>query len=253
MGGAAGAILGLLALYNRTAEQAILDKAVACGQHLLRHRISINGFPKAWKSFDDLLLTGFSHGAAGIAYALLKLYSVTQDSYYLEAACDGIAYERSVFSTTAANWPDFRSFKQNGQPEFMVGWCHGATGIALGRLGGLSILETDEIHQDIEVALQTTQKYGLQGVDHLCCGHLGRCEVLLLGAQKLSRPELLTMAQQRAAWVLARAERAGGYQLFANLPNHVFNPGFFQGAAGIGYELLRLVYPEALPSVLLWE
>ena len=254
MGGAAGAILGLLALYHKTGEQTVLDKAVACGQHLLEHRISINGSPKAWKSFHDQPLTGFSHGAAGIAYALLRLYSVTQNSDYLEAACDGIAYERSVFSTSAANWPDFRSFaQQNGQPGFMVSWCHGATGIGLGRLGGLSILETDEIHQDIEVALQTTQKYGLQGVDHLCCGNLGRCELLLLGGQKLSRPELLTMAQQRAAWVLARAKQAGGYQLFANLPNHVFNPGFFQGTAGIGYELLRLAHPEALPSVLLWE
>ncbi len=255
MGGAAGAILGLLALYHKTGEKTVLDKAVACGQHLLEHRISINGSPKAWKSFEDKPLTGFSHGAAGIAYALLRLYSVTQDSNYLEAACDGIAYERSVFSTRAANWPDFRSFtQQNGQPGFStVSWCHGAAGIGLGRLGGLSILETDEIHQDIEVALQTTQKYGLQGVDHLCCGNLGRCEVLLLGAEKLSRPELLAMAQQRAAWVLARAKQAGGYQLFANLPNHVFNPGFFGGTAGIGYELLRLAHPESLPSVLLWE
>ncbi|MBW4508058.1 MAG: type 2 lantipeptide synthetase LanM family protein [Scytonematopsis contorta HA4267-MV1] len=255
MGGAAGAILGLLALYHKTGEKTVLDKAVACGQHLLEHRISINGSPKTWKSFENKPLTGFSHGAAGIAYALLRLYSVTQDSNYLEAASDGIAYESSVFSTKAANWPDFRSFtQQNGQPGFnTVSWCHGATGIGLGRLGGLSILETSEIHQDIEVALQTTHSYSLQGVDHLCCGNLGRCEVLLLGAQKLSRPELLTMAQQKAAWVLARAKLAGGYQLFANLPNHVFNPGFFQGTAGIGYELLRLAYPEALPSVLLWE
>jgi type 2 lantibiotic biosynthesis protein LanM len=255
MGGAAGAILGLLALYHKTGEQAVLESSVACGQHLLEHRISINGSPKAWKSFEDKPLTGFSHGAAGIAYALLRLYSVTQDSNYLEAAREGIAYERSVFSTRASNWPDFRSFTQkNGQPGFnTVSWCHGATGIGLGRLGGLSILETSEIHQDIEVALQTTQKYGLQGIDHLCCGHLGRCELLLLGAEKLPRPELQTMAQQRASGVVARAKEAGGYQLFANLPNHVFNPSFFQGTAGIGYELLRLAYPEALPSVLLWE
>ncbi|MEA5542552.1 type 2 lanthipeptide synthetase LanM family protein [Limnoraphis robusta Tam1] len=255
IGGAAGTILGLLSLYEATAETTVLEKAIACGQHLLDQQISEDGAPKAWNTVAKRPLTGFSHGAAGIAYALLRLYSVTQDSNYLEAACDGIAYERSVFSTSAANWPDFRSFTQkNGQPGFnTVSWCHGATGIGLGRLGGLSILETSEIHQDIEVALQTTQKYGLQGVDNLCCGNLGRCEVLLLGAQKLSRPELLTMAQQRAAWVLARAKQAGGYQLFANLPNHVFNPGFFQGSAGIGYELLRLAHPEALPSVLLWE
>jgi lantibiotic modifying enzyme len=31
------------------------------------------------------------------------------------------------------------------------------------------------------------------------------------------------------------------------------SPGFFQGAAGIGYELLRLVHPDQFPSALLWE
>ena len=55
--------------------------------------------------------------------------------------------------------------------RFLVTWCHGAPGIALARLGSLSIYQTDEILQDVEVALQTTQKYGLQGVDHLCCGN----------------------------------------------------------------------------------
>ena len=101
--------------------------------------------------------------------------------------------------------------------------------------------------------LQTTRKFDLQGTDPLYNGNLGCCELLLLEAEQLSRPELLKMSQQRAAWVVARAKQAGGYQLFANLPNHVFNPSFFQGTAGIGYELLRLAHPEALPSVLLWE
>ncbi|MBW4598388.1 MAG: type 2 lantipeptide synthetase LanM family protein [Calothrix sp. FI2-JRJ7] len=254
MNGTAGLILGLLALYNQTLEKEVLDKAIACAQHLLEHQISVDGLPRAWKTKEGKPLTGFSHGTAGIAYALLQLYSFTHDSIYKEAASEGIAYERSCFSSAAANWPDFRSFaQQNGQPGFSVSWCHGAPGIGLARLGALSILDTEEIRQDVEVALQTTQKYGLQGVDHLCCGNLGRCELLLVGAQKLSRPALLTMAQQKAAWVVARAERTRAYQLFANLPNYVFSPCFFQGTAGIGYELLRLAYPEVLPSILLWE
>lgn len=252
--GAAGTILGLLALYNETAEQPVLNKAITCAQHLLEHRLSVNGSPRAWKTSEEKPLTGFSHGAAGIAHALVQLYAKTHNSDYLEAAYEGIAYERYTFSSSAANWPDFRSLAQrNGQTGFMVSWCHGAPGIALGRLGCLSTLETEEIHQEVEVALQTTQKYGMQGVDQLCCGNLGRCEVLLAAAQKLFRPELLKIAQQRAAWVVVRAKQTGTYQLFANLPPHVFNPGFFQGTAGIGYELLRLAYPEALPSVLLWE
>ncbi|MEG3860873.1 type 2 lanthipeptide synthetase LanM family protein, partial [Microcoleus sp. herbarium12] len=255
MAGAAGAILGLLTLYRETTEQVVLDKAIACGQHLLEHRLSVEGSPRAWKTIEDKPLTGFSQGASGIAYALLRLYAVTENSAYLEAALEGIAYERSVFSSSAANWPDFRSSfaQQNGQPGFMVSWCHGAPGIGLARLGGLSILETEEIYQDVEVALQTTQKYGLQGLDSLCCGNFGRTELLLVAAQKLARPELREMALQRATCVVARAEQTGAYQLFPNLPNYVFSPSFFQGKAGIGYELLRLAYPEVLPSVLLLD
>jgi lantibiotic modifying enzyme len=216
---------------------------------LLTHRDSDLEYPKGWKTIAQKPLTGFSHGAAGIAYALLRLYAVTKDQAYLQAAEEGIAYERSVFSTAAANWPDLREH----QPRFMVTWCHGAPGIALARLGSLSIYQTDEIYQDIEVALQTTQKYGLQGIDHLCCGNFGRIEVLLVAAQKLARPQLLETAQKKAAWVVAQADKISAYQLFNNLPNSLYNPGHFQGTAGIGYQLLRLAYPKLLPVVLLWE
>ena len=248
IGGTAGAILGLLTLYQETGEVGVLDKAIYCGKHLLSHRLGDREQLRAWKTIAQKPLTGFSHGAAGIACALLRLYAVTQDRAYLQAAQEGIAYERSVFSTAAANWPDLRDRK----PGFLVTWCHGAPGIALARLGGLSIYQTDEILQDVEVALQTTQKYGLQGVDHLCCGNFGRIEVLLLAAQKLSSPQLLETAQKQAACVVAQADKMGAYQLFGNLPN-LFSPGFFQGTAGIGYELLRLAYPEVLPAVLLWD
>lgn len=252
MAGAAGAILGLLALHDETGEPAVLEKAIACGQHLLAHRISVDGSPRAWKNFEEKPLTGFSHGAAGIAYALLRLYSVTHLCAYKEASVEGIAYERSVFKTSAANWPDFRSFAQQGdEPGFMVSWCHGAPGIGLGRLGSLEFLNTEEIRQDIEAALQTTYKYSLHGVDHLCCGNFGRIEVLLVAAKTLGREELFKTAHLQASMAVARAEQEGAYQLFGNLPTSVFSPSFFQGTAGIGYGLLRLAYSKILPSVLL--
>ncbi|MFB2934491.1 type 2 lanthipeptide synthetase LanM family protein [Aerosakkonemataceae cyanobacterium BLCC-F154] len=266
MGGTAGAILGLLALYAATKEASVLATAINCGQHLLAHQTEPKkpfNYPnfltqnpqsgKAWNILGQKHYTGFSHGAAGIAYALLKLYAVTQIEAFLIAAKDAITYEQSVFSPTAANWPDFRAFtQQNGQPSFMVSWCHGATGIGLARLGGLSIFKTDEIEQDIEIALQTTQKYSLQDVDCVCCGNFGRIELLQVAAEKLSRPELKQIAEQRTTWAVNWAEKSGGYKL-PNLPNSVFSPSFFQGTSGIGYQLLRLAYPDVLPSVLLWD
>jgi len=135
----------------------------------------------------------------------------------------------------------------------MVSWCHGAPGIGLARLGSLSIFDTPEIREEIAVALNTTLQFGLQNIDHLCCGNCGRIEVLLVAAQKLLRPDLVETVKKQANWVVARAKQVGGFHLFPQLPKDVYNPGFFQGTAGIGYEFLRLAYPDLLSSVLLWE
>ena len=247
--GAAGAILGLLSLYQATANPAILEQATACGYHLLINRLKSDSGFRAWATLQGKLATGFSHGAAGIAYALVRLYKTTQDSVFLEAAAEAIAYERSVFSASAGNWQDVREDK----PSFITSWCHGAPGIGLARLGGLSSLDTAEIREEIAIALNTTQQFGLQNIDHLCCGNFGRMEVLLVGASKLSRKELWNTIQKQAAWLVARAKQVGAFHLSPELPGDVYNPGFFQGTTGIGYELLRLAYPESLPSVLLWE
>ena len=248
--GAAGTILGLLALYEVSADEDVLDKAITCGRHLLQARAeSVAGW-RAWPTIEQRLLTGFSHGAAGIAYALLRLYAVTGDGDLLAAAQEGIAYEDSVFVPEAGNWPDLR---EEEKPTFMTSWCHGAPGIALGRIGGLAMLDSDDIRRDIEIAVQTTRAARVQGVDHLCCGSLGRADVLLLAARRLSRPDLAEAASQRAWQIVARAEESGTFALHPLLPRGVYSPGFFQGTAGLGYELLRIAHPDALPSVLLWE
>ncbi len=87
MAGAAGCILGLLALYRQTQTQEILNKAILCGDHLLNQKINLEPGISAWKTVVSTPLTGFSHGAAGIVYALLQLYAVTQNQDYLDAVC----------------------------------------------------------------------------------------------------------------------------------------------------------------------
>ncbi|MEO0827307.1 MAG: type 2 lanthipeptide synthetase LanM family protein [Cyanobacteria bacterium J06642_9] len=233
MGGAAGGILGLLALYDATGKVTLSDRAIACGQHLLTHQIELEAGTRAWKTFADKPLTGFSHGAAGIAYALLKLYAVTDDVRYRESALEGITYENSLFSYSEANWPDLRSSRPDGSFAFSDQWCHGATGIGLARLGSLDSLKTIAIEQDIQIALQAAQTKGLKAIDHLCCGNLGIAEVLWVGAKRYNRPDWEKAALQKATAVVTRAQQAGNYQLFGNLLNSVFNPGLFQGTAGI--------------------
>ena len=248
--GAAGAILGLLALYNISADSEVLEQAITCGYHLLNHRTVSHSGDRAWATLDRKLLTGFSHGAAGIAYALLRLYQVTGEAAFLKAAHEAISYERSVFIPEMGNWPDFRSTVLEKGFTCMCSWCHGAPGIGLARVAGLDILDTDAIRQDIQAAINTTKQFNLLSIDHLCCGNLGRVEFLFTAARKLSRPQLLKTAMEQAAKVVVRAKQRGTFGYGLPL---TYNPGFFQGASGIGYELLRLAYPDQLPSVLLWE
>lgn len=163
---------------------------------------------------------------------------------------EGIEYERQVFSPTAGNWPDFRP---HATVDFNVSWCHGAPGIGLDRMGTLAIIDTEEIRQEINVALQTTQKSSLEEIDNLCCGNFGRIEVLLTASLKLNCPELLEKIDKQVSWIVNRAEREGTFCISPQLPKDAYTPGFFQGVAGIGYELLRLAHPDLLPSVLLFE
>ncbi len=248
--GSAGALLGFLALYGVSPDQAILERAVACGERLLETRVdSLSGY-RTWPSFTGKPLTGFSHGTAGITYALLRLFAVTHNSDYQAAASEGIAYEDSTFLPEINTWPDLRSEEPR---DFRVAWCHGAPGIGLARLGGLSSLDTEQVRQDIQIALQRTEQEGVQALDHLCCGNMGRVDILLTAAQQLSDPRLARVAEHAMAQMVKRAEQMGAFALDPLLPKQVQHFGFFQGTAGLGYTLLRMAYPEQLPSVLLWQ
>ena len=264
LNGAAGLALGLTTVYEITQEAAVLERAVWCGQFLLEQRIPGAAGGCAWRTgLGGQLLTGFAHGAAGIAYALLRLYAASQSVAFLEAAQEALAYENSLFVEAAHNWPDLRDKDEcssEPQPDrFGAAWCVGAAGIGLGRLGGLSILDTPVVRQDIASALIATQdSLACQSyqTDHLCCGVMGQVEFLLEAGLRLDRPDLIEAARRTAMRVVGRADRAA-----ASLPPPIFiyastfergqyNPVFYRGAAGIGYELLRLAYPNQLTSIL---
>ena len=74
--GSAGAIMSLLSLYRATNDVNILTIAKACGEHLLDHATE-NEQGLGWSTpISTTPLTGFSHGAAGIAAALFELADV---------------------------------------------------------------------------------------------------------------------------------------------------------------------------------
>ena len=68
-----------------------------------------------------------------------RMFSVTGETRYRQAAQKAFEYERGLLNSRAANWPDFREpaiFGPTGEKaySFATAWCHGAPGIAISRL-----------------------------------------------------------------------------------------------------------------------
>jgi len=147
--------------------------------------------------------------------------------------------------------------RKDGRTEssvFMTTWCHGAPGIAIARIGASDMLKDDRIGADRDCALQTTLNFDMMPLDYLCCGNLGRADILLTAGLKLDRADLVNAAHDRTDKVLDRAKHKGYFGTrLSESENRCFQPGFFKGFSGIGYTLLRMAYPKELSSILFFD
>lgn len=247
-GGSAGAILGLLTAYETLKSDRILERAIYCGRQLVAKQETKSDSSGGWSISGNRPLTGFSHGAAGIAYALLRLYVVSGENEFLECARRAIHFESRVYCQVQRNWPDLRGRCDENVASFKNAWCHGAAGIGLSRLGGIEALDTPEVREDIENALSTTITAPPE-YDDLCCGNFGRIELMITAAHRLNRPELFVEARRWVSILMSRVERDGVWNLNSTITPY----SLFKGTSGIGYEMLRLAEPNQVPCVLLWE
>ncbi len=249
--GSAGAILALLVLHRSFPEpgpkgRSPLQTAEDCARNLIARQRSFEGGPPTWKSLPGLPpLGGFSHGAAGISYALLRLFQQTGEPRLLESARHALAFERTLYSPEHRAW---RDPKHAGEPRFAAGWCLGTAGESLARLAAREVLATPEVCDELAQGLITTRTAPLEGVDHLCCGVMGRAEVLLHASDSLDDKDLRRGAETLARQSLLRTAETGSFHWRRSGP--VFDPTFFTGASGFGYTLLRLTAPRSLPCVL---
>ncbi|WP_160146247.1 type 2 lanthipeptide synthetase LanM family protein [Dictyobacter aurantiacus] len=258
--GVAGCLLALLSLYKIHPTPSVLQIAIECGEHLLEHmRSTPEG--KGWSRSDDQVpLTGFAHGNAGIAMSLAQLYAITGEQRFLSAAREAVAYETAHYSQEQQNWRDLRRHRQatarvDGQslqkeeePNDMVSWCHGASGIALARLGSLEADPRDVLYTDITNALDTTLRQGFEANHSLCHGDMGNLDILLIANQVLATDRYQADIQRLSALLLQSIREQGW---ITGVPQGIEVPGLMTGLAGIGYALLRMAAPTRIPSVLL--
>jgi type 2 lantibiotic biosynthesis protein LanM len=254
IGGAAGCLAGLLSMNHVAPSDSTVSKAVICGHHLVEcTRVMEQGVGWVNPRLGSRPLAGLSHGAAGIAWALLMLSELTGCAVFRQTALAALEYERSLFDHAKGNWPDLRELggqSGGGQDRFMTAWCHGAPGIGLTRISILNYVNNARIHEEIDAALASTIAFGFDGNHSLCHGALGNLEFVYQASIILRDPELEHHVRRATARIVARIEKDGW---LCGVPLAVETPGLMTGLAGIGYGLLRLAAPDIVPSVLMLE
>jgi lantibiotic modifying enzyme len=106
---------GLIGAMLRIGTPRALRLAQEAGDQLVRCQDDCGGW--VLPGIEPTALTGFSHGASGIAAALARLYSVTGRPCHLDAAAKDLRYQRGTFDAAAKNWPDFRGVLRSADPE----------------------------------------------------------------------------------------------------------------------------------------
>lgn len=248
-GGVAGALLVATALLERRDDPRLRAVAARCAARLRATQVAEGADRGGWAAGDQPhVRPGFAHGAAGIAAALARHAAQTPDEAALDTVARAWAYERRVAAAHDGTWPTDRA---DGSRLVMAAWCHGAPGIALARCTAPARLAGADWAADLAAAMQQTLAAPPSTLDHLCCGMLGRADVALTVGLERDNEAWTAAAHAIAQTVAMRVLRDGRLGLRGRGFQHgAAEPGFFQGLAGIGYQLLRQTAPDTLPSVL---
>ena len=249
--GDAGLLLALLtdgSPVALAAVEALADHLVAAaepGPDGLQWRMTPDG---------ESLMPGFSHGTAGVGYALARAGDVLGRPDLVKVAARG-AQSLLALGSSPDGWAlPTQVPTKPGRPLVSFGWCHGPTGTARLFLALDAIDPQPRWQQAADACLTSIADSGLPARRHAgfwdnlarCCGSAGVGQLLLDRHRATGDPASLALAGVLAADVVSRAVRTPDGVCWSNTEHTrdpaelAPEPGYMQGAAGIVGWLARL-------------
>ena len=254
--GSAGCIVVQLAI----GDEAARSLAIGLGDGLLASAQSTAKGQRWLMRPDDAdEMPNFSHGTAGVAFALACLYEATRDPRYLDAAIAGANHILSLARTDGDVCLVPHRLPEGAQ-RYYLGYCHGPAGTA--RLFHQLHLVTRDprwgewFRRSINgVLLSGIPEHRTPGFwDNVgqCCGTAAIAELALSLHRLTDDPTHADFAHALAGDIVRRATRGPGGELeWIHAENRV-EPywkqsftGYMQGAAGIGSLFVRLAGHDA--------
>lgn len=256
--GVAGALAPLLRIAVEDGHDGARRLASWSARYLLRNARRAEAsasWPQSRRAVDAGLpdLTGFSHGAAGVGWALAQYAAATGDETAATTARAAFAYERAQFDETRGEWRDLRGPRRGGA-EFSGAWCYGAAGQGVARRGAYRTLGDEVFLHEARAAAEATRAINrssmIQPGENLCLCHgvSGNADALWLAADLVDPLGARQEARGAADWILERYGSRAGVPL--PLGSHGFLPSLMTGAAGVGLFLLRVATEGAVETAL---
>jgi lantibiotic modifying enzyme len=261
LSGRAGNLLAVCHLYASCPDPSLLETIHTLIQKLVQDAC-ITPAGLKWdlhkNAYDSL--AGFSHGAAGIAFALLQtgLYFKTPGLIYV--AEQALLYEMNYFDADTGNWMDLRVGvdrmqelrKQYNrqllqwtlaafQPTMsgINSWAHGAAGCGIARLSAFEITGNPEYARLAQHAMEYSWLYFTrqQHIDYsLCSGYGGIAAFFQQAATVLQQPSWRDKANSMALAAITYYKENKNYN--SKLQHVIPDPGLFSGLAGVGFWML---------------
>ena len=257
LSGAAGNLLVLTLLYHHTKEETVIeDIRILIHRFLNDARISTEGLKWDHSKLAYDSLTGFSHGASGIAYALMQVGTYFGYEGLIYLGSEALKYEMQYYDEQTSNWLDLRlgarRFNLPGGhtwelnvflPELksVNSWAHGAAGIGIARRYAWSITHDpvylDQYNTSIQKCLEDINA---RREDYtLCSGYAGMVTLLIKDK---------TAINKIAGDAAELYKRTGTYNTFT--PANSRDMGLLSGRSGIGYMLINILTKGKMNNVL---
>jgi lantibiotic modifying enzyme len=255
MSGSAGIGLTLLALGKQLHRPELTDLAIRAGTDLLANSKS-NSQGRYWlhqlgakKEYPN-----FSHGTAGVAYYLLKLYQQTGEQRFLDATIDAAKYLNSI----ASRDPVTNCLIPHDLPErrdlFYLGWCHGPAGtdrffhelFIVTNDAQWKIFDENAATSVLRSGIPERETAGYWNNFSRCCGAVSVGEFFLARYQATGNATERAFVIRIGKYLTGRAQTEGGGLKWIQAENRIkpdkviAQTGLMQGAAGIGLFFIHL-------------
>ena len=252
--GSAGTGLFLLHAGKATGNPAAIKLAIIAADRLIELGVAERGGLRwAMDPTFPRLMPNFSHGTAGIAYFLARVYEETRDKKYLDAALAGARYLQAI-ARVDGDMCLIGHHQPDGMELYYLGWCHGPVGTArlwhlLARVTGDEqwLAWVDKSANGIlKSGIPERQTDGFWNNVSQCCGSAGVAQFFLDLHRIKPNPMYLTFSKKVTANLLSRATRDEKGLRWVQAENRSqpallkAQTGYMQGAAGIGMWLLKL-------------